>query len=599
MGLLVVGLLGFGTGGLSGNIRNVGSVGDKQISVSQYQRTLNQQIRAFEAQVGTPVGFEQARQLGIDRGALSQVITERALDNEAAMLGVSVGDERVREEVLRVPAFRGIDGDFDREAYRFTLQQSGLSETDFEAGIREEISRTLLQGAVVGGTPLPDAYADALSQFVGESRDITWATVSADDLTAPVAGGTDAELQAYYEANPDDFTQSEVRKITYAWLTPNMIQDDVAIDETALQELYQDRIAEFVRPERRLVERLVFVDAGAAQEAADTLAAGDATFEELVAGRGLNLADVDLGDVAPSDLGAAADDVFAAQTGDVVGPINSSLGPALFRMNAVLAAEEVTFEDAKSDLREELSAARAARIIDDSVDQMNDLIAGGATVNDLADRTDMQIGTIAWSAGDQSGIAAYESFRDAAAAVQTGDFLELIELEDGGIFALQLDEVVAPQLRGFEDVRDDVIAGFDAQATQAAVLAQADETAATILPLTSFDTLGLTERKDAGLTRRSFVNGTPPIFTSEIFDMNVGDTKVIDNGIGAIIVRLDSVAAPDDADPQTAAQKQAAAEQAAAGISQDIFEAFSGAVQSRTDVVINEAAINAVNAQFQ
>jgi peptidyl-prolyl cis-trans isomerase D len=500
--------------------------------------------------------------------------------------------------VLRVPAFRGIDGEFDREAYRFTLQQSGLSETDFEAGIREEISRTLLQGAVVSGTPLPDAYADALSQYVSETRAITWASVTQDVLTSPVAGATDAQLTAYYEANPDDFTKPETRKISYAWLTPNMIQDDVTVDEAMLEELYQDRIADFVRPERRLVERLVFVDEASAQEAAASLA-GDQTFEGLVTGRGLDLADVDLGDVSSSDLGAAAEAVFAAAPGDVVGPINSSLGPALFRMNAVLAAEEITFEEARPDLREELSAARAARIIDDSIDQMNDLLAGGATVTDLADRTDLRTGTIDWSAGEQSGIAAYQSFRDAAAAIQVGDFPSLTQIEDGGIFALQLDEVVPPALRPLDEVRADVAEGFNAKATQEAVMAKAQELSQSILPLTGFDSLGLTPMTEAALTRRSFVGGTPPRFAAQAFDMAVGDVAVVDNGTGAIIIRLDGITAADPEDPQTAAQKQAAAENAAAGISQDIFDAFAGAVQSRTDVVINQSAINAVNAQFQ
>ncbi|MFT5649082.1 MAG: peptidyl-prolyl cis-trans isomerase D [Yoonia sp.] len=598
MGLLVVGLLGFGTGGLSGNLRTVGDVGDKPITVSAYQRALNEQIRGFEVQVGTSVSFQQAQQFGLDQAALSQVVTLRTLDNEATQLGISVGDERVREEVLRVPSFRGIDGQFDRESYRFALQQSGLTETDFEAGIREEIARTLVQGAVVGGIPLPDAYAEVLSQFIGEARNITWATLTADALTSPVAGPSDDDLQTYFDANPDDFTQPELRNITYAWLTPSMIQDEVTIDETALRALYDDRIADFVRPERRLVERLVFVDVQAAETALATLSTG-ATFEDLVKARGLDLADVDLGDVSQGDLSTAGDAVFAATAGDVVGPINTTLGPALFRMNAVLAAEEQSFEDASGDLREELSAARAARIIEDGIDRMNDLLAGGAAMEDLAEQTDMQLGTIEWSEGDQDDIAAYESFRAAAAAVEEGDFGALTNMEDGGVFALRLDGVTAPTLRDFAQVKDEVGAGWRVQATQIAVLAQAETTAQGILPLTGFDTLGLEPTAEAGLTRRSFVGGTPPTFLRGVFEMSLGDVRVIDNGTDAIIVRLDGIAAPDADDPATAAEKQLTAETAAAGMSQDIFNAFSAAVQSRTDVVINQAAVNAVNATLQ
>jgi len=599
MGLLVVGLLGFGTGGLSGNIRNVGTVGDMQISVSQYQRELNQQIRAFEAQIGTPVGFQQAQQLGIDQSVLRQIITQRTLDNEAGALGVSVGDARVRDEVLRVPSFRGIDGTFDRDAYRFALQQSGMTEAEFETGIRQEIARTLLQGAVVGGTPLPDAYADALSQFVGEARAITWATVTADALAAPVPTPSPTELTAYYAENPGDFTRPETRDMSYAWLTPSMIQDDVAVDETVLRALYQDRIAEFVRPERRLVERLVFADTAAADVALASLTNAARSFDDLVADRGLDLADVDMGDVAQANLGAAGDAVFTANSGDVVGPFETDLGPALFRMNAVLAAEEVTFEDASPDLREELSSARAIRIIQDSIDKINDLLAGGAAIEDLATQTDMALGNIAWAQDDQTGIAAYESFRTAAAALTVGDFAQLTDMEDGGVFALRLNAITPPQLRPLEEVRDAVIADWRAQTTKTALIAQATQTATEILPLTGFASVGLTSVVETGLTRRSFIAGTPPGFLTDVFAMAVGDVRVIDNGTNAIVVRLDGITAPDAQDAQTVADKLAAAESAAAGISQDIFEAFAATVQARTEVVVNQSAINAVNAQMQ
>jgi len=597
--LLFVGLLGFGTGGFGGSAQSIGSVGKKDISVAQYQRSLNDQLRAFSAQVGTPISFAQAQQLGIDQAVIGQLVTQRALDNEATNLGISVGDELVRTEVLRVPAFRDLSGDFDRESYRAALQQSGMNERDFETSIREEISRTLLQGAVVGGITGPEAYADAIVNFVSEARDITWAPVTADDLTDPLPGPTEADLQAFYDANPDNFTAPELREISYAWLTPEMIQDSLTVDEASLRTLYDERINEFVRPERRLVERLVYLDQDAADAAAARLAADEVDFDALVAERGLSLADIDMGDVLPSDLGTAADAVFAADAGAVIGPISSSLGPALFRMNAVLAADEVTFEEAADDLRAEVSADRARRVIEGSVESINDLIAGGATLEDLAERTDLVLGKISWNEGNQEGIAAYEAFRNAAAIAQTDDFAELIDLADGGVFALRLDEVTPPTLQPFADVQDDVSTAWDLQNTQTAVLAKAEELVALVNPLTGFETLGLTPSNDKGLTRRSFVEGTPPVFMTDVFTMEVGDAKVIDNGTGAIVVRLDAANAPDLEGESTQAERSAVQAQVAGGISQDIFEAFTNDLQIRTDVTIDQAALNALNAHLQ
>ena len=598
VGVILVGLAGFGSGGLSGNIRNIGTVGEKEVSVTAYQRALNEQIRALSAQFGQQISFQQAQAFGIDQMALSQVVLLRTLDNEASTLGLSVGDERVFEQLRSTPAFQGAGG-FNRETYRLALQQSGQSAAEYETSIREETARTLLQGAVVSGVPTPDAYADALVQYIGEGRSITWATVDDAALTAPVPGATDEAIQTYYDENPAEFTLPETRNITYVWLTPAMIRDQMTVSDEAVAQLYEQRIDEFMQPERRLVERLVYLNQDRAAEAMARLDAGEVTFEDLVAERGLTLADVDLGDVDQADLGAAGEAAFAADPGDVVGPFNASLGPALFRVNAVLAAQETPLDDAAPMLRDELATEAAREFINDQADSMIDLIAGGASMADLAERTDMELGTIAWTPDNAEGIAAYDNFRDQAAIVEDGQFPELYDLSDGGIFALNLDSVTPPTLQPLDAVREDVSAAWQVQRRQQAVMEKAAEIAADILPFTGFDTLGLIAQTEEGLTRRSFVEGTPPEFNDTIFAMSVGDVEVLDAENRAIIVRLDGISAPDLTDESIIAQRDAVGTNAGSGIAQDIFDAYVTRLQQETGQNLNQATINAVNAQFQ
>ena len=66
-----------------------------------------------------------------------------------------------------------------------------------------------------------------------------------------------------------------------------MLIDTVEVDEDALQAAYEQRKAEYVIPERRLVERLVYPTRPKAAAAKARLDAGEATFDELVAERGL------------------------------------------------------------------------------------------------------------------------------------------------------------------------------------------------------------------------------------------------------------------------------------------------------------------------
>lgn len=599
LGFLFVGLVGFGATGISGTVRTLGTVGDKPLTVQHYADALESEISAISAQIGQPLSFPLAQALGIDAAVRGRVIQTRAIDNEVSTLGLSIGDARVRDEIVRNRAFAGLDGNFSRDTYRERLRRSGLSETEFETGLREDTARSLLQAAVLGGIPVPDTYVETVLRYLAERRSLTWAAIDAADLTDPLPTPTEDDLLAHYVANPDDFTMPETRRITYAWLVPEMIQDDLPVDEDAVAALYQDRIADYVQPERRLVERLVYLDEATAQAARARFDAGEIDFDGLVAERGLDLADVDLGDVALADLGAAGEPVFAAAPGDVLGPHPSALGPALFRMNAVLAAEEVTFEEVAPELRRELAAARARRVIEDQSEVMTDLLAGGATLEDLADRTDMQLGSIDWQQGQTDGIAAYDTFREAAAATTPDAIIRLFPLSDGGAFALRLDEVVPPALQPIEAVGEAVLAGWTRRATQEAVTARAealrDEVAAGTDPVT----LGLIALTEIDLTRRDFVNGTPPTFLTEVFTMGVGETRVIVGQDNALIVRLDSIAPPDPEDASVIAQRAMIAEQAASGVGQDVYGIFARDIFDRTEIKINEAAVAAVHAQFQ
>jgi peptidyl-prolyl cis-trans isomerase D len=601
IGLLMFGMVGFGATGLTGRISSIGTVGGLEVPVSAYNQELQNRIQSLSAEADEPLSFTQARERRVPDQALQQVIQSRVLDNEMRKLGVSVGDDTVRREVLDTMAFAGPDGNFNREQYRAVLRDNGLTEEQFESRIRDDSARALLQQAVIGGLPQPDVYAQTVAAYIGEERDFTWDTLRPQDLDSPLPDPTEAELQAHYEDNPEAYTAPETKDLTYAWLTPDMIQDQVTVDEAELREAYEDRLDEFVQPERRLVERLSFGTQEAAQAALDRLDAGEIGFDDLVAERGLELSDVDLGDVTEDELRDAGAAVFSAASGDVVGPQPSPLGPALFRVNAVLAAQETPFEEARGVLREDRAAARARRVIEDQIEPVTDLLAGGGRLEDLAEQTDMQLGELAWTPEIRDGIAAYAGFREVVAGLEPDTFPELHELEDSGLFAVRVDEVRPPELQPFEAVRAQVAADWRAAETRRQLRARTEEIAAGIDAETEFTEIGLDGAvAERGLTRRSFLNGTPPDFMTRLFELDtVGETLVVDGEEGVIVARLDAIAQPGVDDPAVSAQAEAVAERAGQGMAMDIFTAFTQAVQADTEITIDQAAINAVHSNFQ
>ena len=600
LAMIIVGLIGFGSTNLSGNIRSIGSVGDQEISVNTYARSLQQEIAAAEAQVGRSISFAEAQAFGIDARTQAQVITVALLDAEMSRLGVSVGDEILREQLLQIQAFQGLNGQFDREAYSFALQNAGLSESEFEEQLRNEISRTLLQSAILGGTTANDTFAKAMVGFLRETRDLTWSELTFDDLETSVATPDEAALKSYYDENIADYTQPETRRITYIWLTPDMIVDTVEIDEQALRDSYARRADEFNTPERRLVERLSFPDMSSAQGAVSRLANGEASFEELVAERGLELIDIDLGDVTREELGQSGDAVFADATLGVVGPLQTSLGPVVYRVNAILSAQTTEFEDALPLLRDELAYDRARRVIDTLMSDVDDMLAAGATLEDVANDTEMQLGSIGYHAAISDAIAGYADFRTAASQVTTDDFPEVATLDDGGIFALRLDAIEEEQPESFVAVREAVSEDLLRSLQIEQLEKQAQERIDAISSGASFAELGMTANVETALTRNSQISGAPAILALNAFELaNTGDLGSLNTGTSVIIYSLDAVTAPDLTSDESASLTNVVTRQIEAELEQEIFEAFANAVRARTEIEIKDQALNAVHANFQ
>lgn len=598
LGLLFIGLAGFGATNLSGNIRTIGYAGDQPISVDQFARELQRETNAIVAQTGQALPMDQVRAFGIDRQVLARLVGLASLDHETAQLGISIGDENLQREIVQIPSFQGLDGTFDRESYRFALQQSGLSEAEFEQDLRNESARTLVQAAILGGVEMPDTLGNVVVEFIGQRRSFTWARLGPDALTAPPAPVTDSALRAFYDENIDAYTLPETKRITYAQLTPEAIIDDVQVDETALRDAYTARADAFNQPERRLVERLVFADEAAANDAKAQLEVGGTTFELLVQDRGLTLADIDLGDVSLSDLGTAGDAVFAAASGEVVGPLPSSLGPALFRINAVLAATSTSFEEAEPALRDELAQDRARRQLDVLSQEYEDLLAGGATLEELAEETDMTIGQIDWTQDSLDDIAAYGAFRGAAASVTVDDFPSIDFLEDGGLFALRLDEVLPPRPEPFESARETVADDANRAATEDALEAQAAGMLTTLATEGDFSAAGLSPAAETDLTRTAFVEGTPAQLMTEVFAMEPGDVSVIPSDGAVYIVRLDDVK-PAETTGDMADLRTALGDELNQTLARALFEAFVQDAQLRADPQIDQRALNAVMTSFQ
>ncbi|SOC12974.1 peptidyl-prolyl cis-trans isomerase D [Rhodobacter sp. JA431] len=600
LAMLIFGLGGYGVSNFSGGVKSIGTVGETEITVQDYANALRQEMNAAAAQFGRPLRMEEARAIGLDRAVQGQLFGAAGLSEQANRLHLSVGDEEVGRQITSAQAFQGPTGQFDRTAYRDMIRRQGYTEAAFEARLRADIARSILQGAVAGGAVAPEVLVNTYTAYLGETRDIAFAEITEDSLPAPVDTPDDAALQAYYEAHISDFTSPEAREITYAWLTPEMMAETVEIDEATLRETYDSRKDEFVQPERRDVSKLVFPTQEEADAGMARIAAGEANLADLAEERGLSANDISLSEQSEADIGGTAGAaVFAATDLGAIGPFETDLGPALFSVDAIYPGEETSFEDARGDIAAELAAERGRRMISDVTSDLEDRLASGATLEEMDKETAMQLGHIAFSAETTDGIAGYEAFREAATAVTAQDFPELGNLADGGVFALRLDGITPATPIPFDQVRDQVSEAWAAAELMRLKKEQADQVVAALEAGTSLADQGLEVRSEDALIRGAFVEGAPQGLAETAFATEPGKGAVVSDAQTVFVVTPMAVHAADMNSPEMQQLSQTFSSRLGQMIGNDLVDFYAAAAQSEAGITLDSAAINAVQAQIQ
>ena len=600
LGLLALGLVGIASGGVDGSrINSIGKVGEEPIPVSSYAQSLRNTIQNISRQIGRQITSQEIAAYGLQSEALENVVSSAALSNEANRLMISVGDDLVAEEIIATPTFTSVDGKFNTEAYEFALENSGLDTKEYELQTRKAISRSLIEGAIATGTQTPPSHAMTLIKFAREERSFKWAKINKDFLSEQAGNPSNEQLKTHYENNNIIYTSPLSREITYVLLSPEMLSDRIEVSDIELQEEYDSQPERFNKPARRIVDRIIFDTLETAIKIKGQLDKNDISFLEAAEDRGLTLNDIDLGDIEKGQLDTNIDEIlFNASEVGIYGPIDTDLGPALFQINAIIDAQKTNFEDAKDELKAEYVSIESRKLINEMISDIDDLLAQGLTLEEIAKETDMELEKISYNNKTENGIAAYDSFRSEAMNAKIGGFPELKELSDGGVFALRLDELIQPTLRPFNTVKEQVVNDWLNAENKKLMLKLADELIIKLDNGSTFEALNLSAENVISTTRNKYIDGIPASLLGTLFSNKIGKTSKIDNDDTIILARLDSINEFEDETDESKELLSQVGIQLSNQVTGDLLRLFASALKDRDGVILNQNAVNQINTQI-
>lgn len=604
MGFLVLGMGGFG---LSGAFLNTGgsavaTVGDEEVSVDLYYQALRQDVAQASQNFGFQLNLSQAQTFGLDQVTLRRLLTIAAIDNETGNLNLSVGDDAVRSDLITNPAFRGLTGEFDTVAYDFALQQIGMTRDEYDIVIRNALAQEILRDGIMNIGHLDLTAKNTIMGYVGEQRGFDWVFIDGAALTETAPAPSQSDLITFYEANPELFTRPETRDITYVALTPEMLMSDVDVAEADIQEEFEARSALYNTPASIIVDRIAFGTIEDAQTAADQIDADASSFDIVAAARGLNPAEISLGSVTANQVSPDAREIlFSATEPGVYGPVSSNVGPALFRINAVRPAKSTPLEDVREEIRDAIALNQAGNMIVSAFDDIDDLVAGGASLEDIAAETDMQLFTLNFAIENVEGLTAQEVFITEALDAELNEERDILESEDGGIFALRVDALNDSFVSPLNEKRDVAIEGRLAEHTQELVFEFAEKLQSLIEIGADFSATmsanGLSPEKAVGITRNAPSDVVSPAVNQGVFELDLAGLAVFEEDGGVFLVRLASIEPFDPENENSAAAAIQIEQQITDTIESDIFNYYSNAVMSDAGFTVNQPLIDAIISQ--
>jgi peptidyl-prolyl cis-trans isomerase D len=385
--------------------------------------------------------------------------------------------------------------------------------------------------------------------------------VVAIPLAAATGIGTpsDDDIQKFYEAHPDMFKAAEFRGFALASLGIADVANDITISDDDIKTAYNERKDELSVPEERQLQQILAPSEDKAKAVEDALAAGQDFAKVATTIAGQDPQTIDLGLVKAADLPKPlADAAFDLPLNKASDPIKDSLGYHILMVTKIEPAKTPSLDEAKQQLKDELTQEAEAERLDHIANQIDDALAGGAPLADVAGKYNLKVTAVASTdAGgrdpDGKPVAIPVSTKDVLKlAFDTGEneTSRVTATEDGVIFVVHVDKVVPPQIKPIAEVKDQIVTAWTTEQKQDAVKKMADALTAAVSAGTPLAKAAadqkLTVTTPPPLSRRPKPGSAVPApLAAKLFEAKTGDTVVASDSAGAYVGQLKEIKAAD------------------------------------------------------
>ncbi len=378
--------------GIDSYVKNAGaghdmaSVGDTKISIVQFDQAVRERQDQLRQQLGANFKPEMLNTPEAKLAVLNSLIDQRVLLLEAQKRRLGTPDEVLRDVISKIPALQE-DGKFSMARYESALRAQGMSEQQFEAKLRQDLTLQQLIGAVGETAFVSDTQAEAVLRMQTEVRRYSELRFAPEQFASQVKIDAQA-VQKYYDDNKARFAVPEQVRAEYLVLSLDALRAQVEVadaDAKAWYDAHQDR---YQQSEERRASHILIVTNGdvdkekakaKAEEVLKEVKASPAKFAELAKQHSQDPGSAknggDLGYFGRGMMVKPFEDiVFSQKEGEISEIVQSDFGYHIIKVTGIKPAKVRPFEEVRADIVRELKTQAATRKFAEAAEAFNNTV---------------------------------------------------------------------------------------------------------------------------------------------------------------------------------------------------------------------------------
>ena len=557
-GFVIADLQNIGSGdlGFGGSSSALVEVGGQRVTEQEVSDAMQRQLE--EARRQNPEAT-YASIAGDFDPLLQALIDQRILIAFAEENGFALSKRLVDAEIAQIPQAQGLNGKFNEDAYRAFLAQRRMTDAQVRDIIKGGLLQRLMLAPVVSSARASVGMATPYASMLLEAREGEAAAIPVEPFAAGLKP-TGADIQKFYADNRARYTIPEQRVLRFAELSPEAVASVTASDKE-IADYYKANAATYAAKDTRTLTQVVVPDRQAA-EAIAAKAKGGATIAEA-AGAGAavsTLADQSREAYAGVAGQAAANAVFSAASGAVIGPVQSDFGWIVTRVDSIARTGGKSLEAARAEIAARVTAEKRKAAIEDKADQLQNAVDDGANFEEAAKAAGLQTSQtpLITAAGASLTNRGFRLPPGYAGAVKTGfevapnDPPDIVALPDNGGYVMVAPADIVPAAPPpLASIRDRVAADWVAREALRRAKAAADAIVAKVnrgVPLAQAMreagvSLPPTRPVAARRMQIATAEGPVPPALRTLFFLNEGKARAVadPNGRGFVVVKVDKI----------------------------------------------------------